>query len=127
MRLIIGGYAQGKLAYALRLTGADAGQIIYGEGCPLHTAQTGLVLDGLHHLVRRCLQAGVEPLILLEGLIAQNPELVLTAQEVGCGIVPMEPEEREWRESCGRICCELAARAVQVDRVVCGIPTCIKP
>ena len=50
---------------------------------------------------------------------------VVTASETGCGVVPMDPEERRQREAAGRLACLLAARAKAVVRVFCGIPTVI--
>ena len=46
--------------------------------------------------------------------------------EVGGGIVPMDREERAWREACGRALCVLATHADQVTRVVCGIGVRLK-
>lgn len=59
-------------------------------------------------------------LALLEG------KRVVVCDEVGCGIVPLDPDDRAWRERVGRLCCDLAARADAVVRVVCGIPQMIK-
>ena len=50
---------------------------------------------------------------------------VVTASETGCGVVPIDPEERRQREAAGRLACLLAARAKAVVRVFCGIPTVI--
>ena len=51
---------------------------------------------------------------------------VITAAEVGGGIVPIDPVQRVQREAAGRLSCLLAARADAVVRVFCGIPTVIK-
>ena len=55
-----------------------------------------------------------------------HPDAVVTANEVGSGIVPLDREERAWREACGRALCVLAEHAGQVTRVVCGIGVRIK-
>ena len=47
-------------------------------------------------------------------------------REVGSGVIPMDPNERAWREATGRLCCALAERADAVVRVVSGIPTALK-
>ncbi len=54
-------------------------------------------------------------------LLKENPKLVIVSNELGYGIVPMEKQDRLWREATGRICTCLAARADEVVRVVCGI------
>ena len=56
----------------------------------------------------------------------QNPRIVIVTNEVGYGIVPMEKEERVWRELCGRTCTNLASFADEVVRVCCGIVGRIK-
>lgn len=56
----------------------------------------------------------------------QHPDAVITAQEIGCGIVPMDAEERAWREAAGRALCVVAQRAGAVVRVLCGVGVRIK-
>lgn len=51
---------------------------------------------------------------------------IVTANEVGCGIVPMEAEQRLFRERAGRLSCLLAQRADTVLRVCCGLPQVLK-
>ena len=48
------------------------------------------------------------------------------ASELGGGVVPVDPREREARERAGRLACLLAARADTVIRVFCGIPKVLK-
>lgn len=53
-------------------------------------------------------------------------EKVITANEIGYGIVPLDPFERLYREKEGRFCQRLAACAREVQRVICGVETRIK-
>jgi len=48
------------------------------------------------------------------------------ATEVGCGVVPVDKEERRCREAAGRLACMLAEKADTVVRVCCGIPKVLK-
>ena len=57
---------------------------------------------------------------------AENPEICIVTNELGYGVVPIEPFDRKWREKTGRICTELAAKADSVTRVVCGIGILLK-
>ena len=50
----------------------------------------------------------------------------MICDELGCGVVPMDDEDRAWRERTGRLLCDLAAKADRVDRVFCGIPMRLK-
>ena len=66
----------------------------------------------------------------MAGLQALADELaaydVVTATEVGGGIVPIDPAERARREAAGRLACLLAARADCVVQMFCGLPTILK-
>lgn len=70
-------------------------------------------------------KAGEDPLEAVMPYLKEE-NTVLTAQEIGCGIVPLDPVEREWREKTGRVLCAAAKEASQVYRMVCGLPVRIK-
>ena len=50
----------------------------------------------------------------------------MITNELGSGVIPADPFDRQWREASGRAACDLAKYAAQVHRVVCGIGTVIK-
>ena len=62
----------------------------------------------------------------LETWCAAHPGGVLICDEVGCGVTPLDRNDRVWREAVGRLCCELAARAEAVYRVHCGVGVRLK-
>ena len=51
---------------------------------------------------------------------------MLITDEIGYGIVPTDAFYREYRETHGRVCTQIAAEAKEVHRVICGIGTVIK-
>ncbi len=51
---------------------------------------------------------------------------VVTATEVGGGVVPMDPAQRTAREAAGRLACLLAGRADCVVEMFCGLPRILK-
>ena len=51
---------------------------------------------------------------------------VVIATEVGGGVVPIDPAQRQSREAAGRLACLLAERADTVIRVCCGLPRFLK-
>ena len=55
-----------------------------------------------------------------------TPPAVITLDEVGCGIVPLEKTERDYREAVGHAGQMLAAAAAEVYRMQCGIAVRIK-
>lgn len=62
----------------------------------------------------------------IESYLDDNENCIIICDEIGNGIVPIEPFEREYRERVGRILVQLAKRAEGVERVICGIGQRIK-
>ncbi len=136
MVLIIGGICQGKHDFC-RNEFPDAE-----------------VIDHYEERVRRELKEDKEPLSEAEKLIESiagddaesrtneedvsgvysgngNPgqitkELVIIMNEVGSGVVPMDKDERLWREAVGRVSCIFSKRADRVYRLIAGIPQRLK-
>ena len=124
IQLILGGGFQGKLEFALNLTGCSQKDVA-DETLPQLWRQKP-ILNHLHRLVYQILQQGGNPQAVLEDILCQNPHAVILCNEIGCGIVPMNAFERKYREAVGRLCCELAHRAGRVIRVQCGLPMVLK-
>lgn len=121
--LYTGGAAQGKRALAMRLHDLTETQVVDGANAEaLSILDNARMLDRLHLLTRRMLERGEQPASLLSRL----QDKIVVCDEIGCGIVPLDPIERQWREETGRLCCALAARADAVIRVQCGLAQPIK-
>lgn len=116
MTLIIGGAGQGKLSYALSQLH------LKGDGVSRDPAVPAPIVAGLEEWLRNC----SEPWPVLEKLLLENPGVTILCREVGCGVSPMDGNDRIWRERVGRVCCELAKRASHVIRVCCGLPMILK-
>ena len=114
MVLIIGGAAQGKLDFARR----ELGVVAWSDG----TIGNENCIYNLHRALRQQPEADTA----LEAWLEAHPEGVVICDEVGCGVVPMDKEERAWRERVGRTCCRLAERAAAVYRVTCGLGVRLK-
>ena len=56
--------------------------------------------------------------------LSESPVVICT--EIGGGVVPIDPEERAFRERAGRLSVLLAKRAQTVVRVWCGLPEVLK-
>lgn len=142
MILVIGGFFQGKSEYIKMLPqygrpaagrqgaerqGAERQDVWIADGKkdPPEQALESPVILGFHHYVRR-LADEVQLQKLMDRLIRENPDAIITMDEVGSGIVPMEPEERAYRELAGLAGQRLAREAEEVHRVVCGIGRRIK-
>ena len=80
-----------------------------------------------HENVREAvLTGGQDPRSFAEQFCAAHPDAVVSANEVGAGVVPVAAEERAFREAVGRVLCVIAEKAEQVTRCVCGIGVRIK-
>lgn len=127
MELYIGGYAQGKLAYVQKKYSLTAEQTIDGAKEEFNGQKSGVwIFNHFHLWVRRHLKAGEDVGMLMERLLAEQPDCIILSDEIGNGIVPIDPAEREYREQTGRLLCELAEKAAHVERIVCGIGEKIK-
>ncbi len=51
---------------------------------------------------------------------------IVTASETGCGVIPLDADERAFREAAGRLSCLLTERADVVIRMCCGLPEILK-
>lgn len=134
MKLIIGGAYQGKLAYAKEAYHRQDGWID-GRTCSEEELYVCGGIFDFHEFVRRMLRGEIKEtfdgtdLTKLESwaetfaaqLLENNPEIVIVMNELGYGVVPMDKEERLWREAVGRLGTALAAQAEEVVRIVCGI------
>lgn len=67
-----------------------------------------------------------DPLAFAEDFFEKNADAVVVCDEIGCGVVPLSPEDRAWRENVGRAMCLLAQKSEQVTRVCCGLGVKIK-
>ncbi len=124
MKLVTGGAYQGKLGYAKELYP----DVVWKDGAEygLQDIETCEALDRFHLFVRRWLEAGRTKEELIDTVLKKNSGILIVCDEVGCGLVPVDAFEREYREAVGRICTAFADRADRVDRVVCGIGMRIK-
>ena len=124
MRIITGGAFQGKRVFADRLY--PGVEWTDGGRCALDEIRTCRAVYGFHEFVKRWLKQGKSWEELASLMLEENRDLILICDEIGCGLVPVDAFEREYRESTGRVMNALAVQAERVDRVVCGIGRRIK-
>lgn len=82
------------------------------------------VINGFHNIAREYMTEGKSIHKLLDEIIEEAD--VIISDEIGCGIVPSEKFDRDWREETGRALCSIAERAEAVYRVTAGIALKIK-
>ncbi|MBQ8092687.1 MAG: bifunctional adenosylcobinamide kinase/adenosylcobinamide-phosphate guanylyltransferase [Clostridia bacterium] len=108
MKLYIGGAFQGQAALA-RTQNPDA-----------------VIIEDFHLLIREKMNQHADIQEYIKTLCETQPDCVIVSDEIGSGIVPIDQNDRLWRETVGRALCTIARQAEQVIRVVCGIGVRIK-
>lgn len=114
MILIFGGAHQGKRAYAAKLPGVKS----VADCLPDFSADA---VGGLEAFTLACTRQGIEAADWFRARREQWQDKVLIIRDISQGIVPMEAEQRAWREMNGRLMIYLAGEAEEVHRVFCGI------
>ncbi len=126
MEVYIGGRAQGKLEY-VRAKYPEKDRIVSGGDAGIEDCLEADVIDHFHLFIRRYGEDREAARAAVERIMEANPGVIIVCDEIGCGIVPMERAEREYRELVGRIMCRVVSRADRVERLVCGLAQRLKP
>ena len=134
MKLVIGGYAQGKLCYVMQHFSIDKENVVdmtdekklLDGDIEKTDDEASIVLYHFHIWMKNELAEDNNPEEKLEKILKRFPDCVIISDEVGNGIVPMDAFDREYRDRLGRILISLAKEADEVVRVVCGIGQKIK-
>ena len=127
MKLIIGGYAQGKLDYVLlkyHLTENAVWDGVLPSNAALQDKQ--VIINHFHQWVKQRILDGGCPEEEIISFLSDYDNCIIICDEIGNGIVPIDKFEREYRERVGRILIQLSKRAEEVERVLCGIGQKIK-
>lgn len=124
MILIYGGAYQGKTAYAMEKYNLSSEDFYTCEG-----TEIGFDRKAVTHLERftlACVRQGVDAVELLRSQKAEWQNTVFLCEDMSCGVVPMEAENRRWRNETGRVCQYLSREASRVVRIFCGLEQVLK-
>lgn len=124
MVLITGGAYQGKLQYAREAYGLQDADIFTCEGQKIDFSRR--CVDKLEEYVYACTQAGVDPRPYLEENKEKWKDSVILCQDIFCGVVPVEADQRAWRQETARLCQYLSREADSVIRMFCGLAQRLK-
>lgn len=125
MKMIIGGAYQGKKKYAIEKYNLFENELLNGEIMSIENDGNISCIYNFHKLIKRILN---RPNFMeyINLIIEKNPNLIIITDEIGNGIVPIDKEDRIWRETVGNVCCYIAKKSDIVTRIICGIPINIK-
>ena len=121
MKLILGGYANGRTAYAMQNYQLTESDCFDAAAEPLARWNGHRLLLHAEQLVNPWLEQGKEPCTEILPWLERWQNAVLITQEVGCGLVPVTPQQRQLREAVGHFNRLLAECAETVERVCCGL------
>ena len=124
MQFIFGGAHQGMMEHAFELTGER--EIAVLDEDTLEIDFSAPAVAGLEKFVLGCVRRGESAQGYFEAHEALWQNCVLIGMDFSCGVVPMDPQLRLWRDENGRLNNYLAGRAKRVVRMFCGLAQVIK-
>ena len=125
MVFVYGGAYQGKLRF-VQTNYSFAEQDYFYCTIEDEPTVTAKVLVGYEQWVLGQIRKDGNPLEWLEAYLIANPQVVIIAQDMSCGIVPIAFESRMWLKEMGKCACALSEKSEKVYRLFCGIATKIK-
>ena len=124
MIIYLGGLGHGQAALCEQETGRTPVPYSHDPDAAL----TAPAIADFHLLIRAVLERGGGAQDFARRLLARNPGAALTCDEIGGGIVPLDPFERRWREETGRALAILAAApGTKLVRVWYGLGETLRP
>lgn len=125
MILIFGGSYQGKLEFAKETFSITENDVFT---CTVDSEidWSKKVLYNLDQSFLRHVREGKESREVLKDHLDQLKDKILIVNDISQGIVPMERENRDWREMTGRAMLYISKEADEVYRVFCGLGSKIK-
>ena len=90
-----------------------------GADCNIEDLENAEILNHMHLLIKRYVKEGKSTDTLIDSLYDINPEIIIICDEVGSGIVPLEKEDRIYREAGGRVLCSAVKKSLHVEIVTC--------
>lgn len=124
MILIIGGAYQGKLSYAKEAFHLAPEDIFTCEGTEIDFSKP--CIDHLEEFCYACVQKGLDPVTVFRERQDAWRDSILICGDLACGVVPIDPVQRQWRHTTGQLCQYLAGQADRVSRIFCGLEQRLK-
>ncbi|MBO5994937.1 MAG: bifunctional adenosylcobinamide kinase/adenosylcobinamide-phosphate guanylyltransferase [Firmicutes bacterium] len=121
MVLLIGGAYQGKVDYACEKFNLSHKDIYTCSRDKVEMPDGAPIINNVEDLVWACLANGRDPLKYLSARKSRWAKSVMIVNDISCGLVPMDKDDRAFREAVGRTTTYLAQEAIAVTRVFAGI------
>ena len=126
MIVIFGGVYQGKLVYALDRFGLTHDDIFSCTEDDITMPENKKIIYEIDKWILALIKAELDVNQELQRFINANKDKIVICNDISCGVVPIDPVLRKWREAVGRSMAELSRYSSEVVRLFCGIPARIK-
>ena len=132
MHIFIGGSHNGKHEYVKKwLVEQEYDDVEWFIGqLPQNPTSKTIVVSGLENVIKQRLEKDEITLAteITEQLktIDEKHQVIVIATEMGRGIVPIDPKDRQLRDTCGRLYQQLFEASVHVTKIWYGIAERLK-
>ena len=124
MILIIGGAYQGKLDFAKEAFCLTPEDIFTCTGTEIDFSRR--CVNGLEEFCYACIGQNIDPMEYIQSHREDWCDSILICNDLSSGVVPIDPVQRQWRHTTGRLCQYLAGEASRVSRIFCGLEQRLK-
>ena len=125
MIFIFGGAFQGKTDFARSLINDDAIQIYTCTG-EERSLPSATIITHIERFHLSCVKRSEDAIGYWETNLSLFRDSIIIADDISCGVVPIDATERAWCELAGSANQELAHMAERVYRVFCGLGARLK-
>jgi adenosyl cobinamide kinase/adenosyl cobinamide phosphate guanylyltransferase len=126
MILIFGGAYQGKLAYALERFNLAENDVYKCNTDDVNTPVNKKIIYETEKWILALVKNNLDVGKPVQQFINDNNDTIVICNDISCGVVPVDPVLRKWREVAGRFMSALSQKSDEVIRLFCGIATRVK-
>jgi len=126
MILIFGGAYQGKLAYALDRFKLAEDDIYKCDDNNTDMPKNKKIIYETDKWILALIRNEIDTGQAIQQFLEVNRDAIVICNDISCGVVPVDPVLRSWREAVGRSLAMLSQKSDEVIRLFCGIPEKIK-
>ena len=126
MILIFGGAYQGKFAYALQRFNVSENDVYKCDSDAVKMPESRKIIYEIDKWVLALVKKDIDVEETMRQFIHNNQDAIVICNDISCGVVPVDPVLRKWREATGKSQAMLSHASDEVIRLFCAIPTRIK-
>ena len=126
MILIFGGAYQGKLAYALERFDLTENDVHICDNNNANMPENKKIVYEIDKWILALVKNDIDIEKAMRQFINGNQNTIVICNDISCGVVPIDPVLRKWREAVGSSLAMLSRISDEVIRLFCAIPTRIK-